>query len=171
MMSTVRPLPTYAEASALPSAPAIRVGPETADANGHLNVRHYLATFDDAEWLLFAELGLDESGSSGGNVFALEQLLSYRREVLVGQEVSVHLRVVGHDARMLHVVSYLLNHDTREVAASIEGLEAYVDHTSRRMAPFPDDVAAALDRWAREHAALPWSPVLSGAIALKGAQP
>lgn len=168
MMYAVRPLPTYAEALDLPGAPRVPVAEGQADSNDHMNVRHYLATFDDAEWLLFGGIGLDEQASSGGNVFALEQHLSYRREVLVGQQVSVHLRVVGRDARMLHLVSYLLNHDTGEVAASLESLEAYVDHGTRRVAAFPETVGAALDDWAAAHAELDWTPALSGCIAMKG---
>lgn len=164
----MRPLPSYADVLALPGAPRVRVPSAMADANGHLNVRHYLASFDDAEWVLFTDLGLDEHASSGGNVFALEQLLSYRREVLVGQQISVHLRLVGRGVRMLHLVSYLLNHDTDEVAASMEALEAYVDHATRRLAPFPEAVARALDRRLASHDALPWRPVLSGAIGAEG---
>ncbi|GAB3991112.1 thioesterase family protein [Nocardioides marmoraquaticus] len=166
----MRALPSYEEALALPSGPRLRVPAERVDTNGHLNVRHYLGTFDDAEWTLFEDLGLAADGAGGGNVFALEQYLTYRREVLVGAEVSVHLRVVGRDERMLHLVTYLLDHGERRVAASLEGLEAYVDHGTRRMAAFPDDVAAALNRWASEHAALAWSPELSGAMGLRGAR-
>lgn len=167
MMRPVRALPSYDEALGLPAGPRRVVPAEHADGNGHLNVRHYLGAFDDAEWELWEGLGLPADGSTGGNVFALEQYLTYRREVLVGAEVSVHVRVVGRDARMLHVVSYLLDHDQRHVAASLEALEAYVDHTTRRMAPLPDEVGTALDGWAAEHAVLPWAPELSGAMGLR----
>lgn len=170
MMWSVRALPSYEEALALPSGPRVRVPAEQTDTNGHLNVRHYLGTFDDAEWTLFEDLGLAADGRGGGNVFALEQYLTYRREVLAGAEVSVHVRVVARDERMLHLVTYLVDHGEQHVAASLEGLEAYVDHASRRMAPFPGPVGAALDRWAGEHALLPWTPELSGAMGLRGAR-
>ena len=83
-------------------------------------------------------------------------------------ETDLLVRVVARDERMLHLVTYLLDHGERHVAASLEGLEAYVDHSTRRMAPFPGPVGAALDRWAAEHAALPWAPRLSGAMGLRG---
>lgn len=170
MMCTVRALPTYDEAAALPGVPRRPVPAAYGDSNGHMNVRHYLGTFDDAEWELFGPHGLDTEASHGGGLFALEQYLTYRREVLVGAEVSVHLRVVGRDERMLHLVSYLLDHDEGRVAASMEALEAYVDHGTRRLAPFPAPAAAELDRLAAEHRALPWRPDLSGAMALRGAR-
>lgn len=166
MMSLVRALPTYDETTALPGTPPTEVSPAVVDANGHMNVRHYLATLDDAEWVLLEQVGLDAAGSTGGNVFALEQHLTYRREVTAGQQVSVHLRILGRDHRMVHLVSYLVVHDAQEVAASLESLDAYVDHTTRRMSPFPVEVAAGLDRWIADHRALPWTPELSGALAL-----
>ncbi len=167
MMCTVRALPTYDEAARLPGAPRRRVGEELGDSNGHMNVRHYLGTFDDAEWELFGPHGLDTDATYGGGLFALEQFLTYRREVLVGAEVSVHVRVLARAERMLHLVSYLLDHEHARVAASMEALEAYVDHGTRRLAPFPAPAAAELDRLVHEQSRLPWTPQLSGAIELK----
>ena len=108
----MRPLPTYDEVLALPSGPRLIVPAEYGDTNGHLNVRYHLAIYDDAEWAIFEPLGLgDEHAEAGiGGIFALEQHLTYRREVLVGDEVSVQVRVLGRDQRMIHLVHYLANH-------------------------------------------------------------
>lgn len=168
MMGAVRALPDFAEVTQLVAAPRRRVPEELADGNGHMNVRHYLAILDDAEWTTFDafDAGSAAAEAGTGGMFALEQLLTYRHEVLVGAEVQVHLRLLEHDGRMLHLVSYLVDHTHDRVAASMESLEAYVDHSTRRIAPFPDRAVRELDRIVAAHAALDWRPELSGAIAL-----
>ena len=54
--------------------------------------------------------GNDASAAGTGGMFALEQHLTYRREVLVGDEVAVHLRLVDRSEKLIHLVSYLVNH-------------------------------------------------------------
>ena len=165
----VRPLPTYDEARALPSAPRLRVPAEHGDGNGHLNVRHYLGTFDDAEWVLFDEFGAGTAASAAGlgGMFALEQLLTYRREVLVGDEVAVHLRLHDRSAKLLHLFSYLVNHTRQEVAAGMEALEGYVDYGTRRLSPFPEPASTRLDALVTANRALPWAPEPSGAMGIR----
>ena len=145
---------------------------EYGDGNGHLNVRHYLGILDDAEWVLFDafDAGNQASEAGIGGMFALEQFLTYRREVLVGDEVAVHIRLLAREPRMLHLVSYLVNHTRSEVAASMESLEAYVDYGTRRMSPFPDAAGMRLDELIAQSTTLPWQPELTGAIALPGAK-
>ena len=169
MASRARSLPSYDDVLGLPGAPARVVPSEFGDGNGHLNVRHYLGIFDDAEWALFDEFGAgnDASAAGSGGMFALEQHLSYRREVLVGDEVGVHLRLLARSDKLIHFVSYLVNHTRREVAASMEALEAYVAYASRRVTPFSPAAQGVLDRWIEQQRALP-APDLSGSISLGG---
>ena len=169
----MRALPTYDEATGLPAAPSRRVPEEYGDGNGHLNVRHYLGILDDAEWIVFDEFGAGNEASEAGigGMFALEQFLTYRREVLVGDEVAVYLRLLAREPRMLHLVSYLVNQTRGEVAASMESLEAYVDYGTRRMAPFPEARVQRLDELITQNETLPWQPELTGAIALPGRAP
>jgi acyl-CoA thioester hydrolase len=164
-----RPLPSYDEVLVLPAAPTLTVPAEFGDGNGHLNVRHYLGIFDDAEWALFDEFGAgnDASAAGTGGMFALEQHLTYRREVLVGEEVAVHLRLLARSEKLIHFVSYLANHTRHEVAASMEALEAYVTYGTRRTSAFSPTAVQVLDRWISEQAGLP-APELSGSISLGG---
>lgn len=162
----MRRLPTYDEARVLRSAPARTVPVEYGDGNGHLNVRHYLGILDDAEWILFDEFGAGNQASEAGigGMFALEQYLTYRREVLVGDEVAVHVRLLDRNAKLLHLVSYLVNLTRCEVAASMEALEGYVDYGTRRLSPFPEPASTTLDELVAKDQALPWQPDLSGAM-------
>ncbi len=164
----MRALPTYDEVRQLPCGPRMTVPKEWGDSNGHLNVRHHLGIFDDGEWAIFEALGLGEEHAREGigGIFALEQHLTYRREVLVGDEVSVHLRLVSRDERLLHLVSYLANHSRAEVAGSMEALNGYVDLKTRRLAAFPAASTIGLDAHITNAGLLAWQPELSGSITI-----
>ncbi len=166
-VSRARPLPSYDEVLVLPAAPTRTVPTEFGDGNGHLNVRHYLGIFDDAEWALFDEFGAGNEASEAGigGMFALEQHLSYRREVLVGDVVAVHVRLLARSEKLVHFVSYLANHTRSEVSASMEALEAFVAYDSRQVSPFSADAQQVLDRWIEQQAGMP-APALSGSISL-----
>jgi acyl-CoA thioesterase FadM len=166
-VSSARPLPSYDEVLVLPAAPKRVVPEDFGDGNGHLNVRHYLGILDDAEWVLFDDFGAGSEASSAGTggMFALEQVLTYRREVLVGDEVAVHVRLLARSEKLIHLVSYLVNHTRREVAASMEALEAFVAYETRRTTPFSPAAQQVLDSWIAQQADLP-APALSGAISL-----
>ena len=165
----MRRLPTLDQVRGLPSGGVVAVPPEYADENGHVNVRHHVALYDDAEWVLYERFGLGTAHAEAGlgGVFALEQHLTYRAEVLVGDEVTVRVRLLRRSDRLLHLVSYLVNLTRSEVAGSMEALEGYVDFGTRRLAPFPELGAAALDALVAEAAALGWAPELSGSITLR----
>lgn len=164
----MRRLPSYDEITGLPAGPRLTVPVEYGDENGHLNVRHYVGIFDDAEWAIYEhqEMGASAAAAQVGGVFMLEQFVTYRREVAVGDEVQVHVRFIARSERMFHLVSYLANLTRHQVAASMEGLECWVDLRTRRIAPIPSAGMAALDRHIAAAAALPWTPELSGTITL-----
>jgi acyl-CoA thioester hydrolase len=164
----MRRLPSYDQLASLPGGDRIVVPAEFGDDNGHLNVRHYLGLFDDAEWVVYeqVDLGAEHANAGIGGIFALEQHLTYRREVAVGDEVSVHLRFLARTERLIHVASFLANHTRGEVAASMEALEGYVDLSTRRLTSIPAAQAAGLDAVIAEAAALAWQVELSDAIRL-----
>jgi acyl-CoA thioester hydrolase len=162
-------LPSYDDALLLPAAPTRVVPKDFGDGNGHMNVRSYLGIFDDAEWVLFDAFGAgnDASAAGTGGMFALEQHLNYRREVFVGDEVAVHLRMLARSDKLIHFASYLVDHTRRQVAASMEAVEAYVGYQTRRATPFPPEAAAVIDDWISRQRDLP-PPELSCSMSLDG---
>ncbi|MFT3874366.1 MAG: thioesterase family protein [Nocardioides sp.] len=164
----MRALPTYDQVLTLPSASRLAVPPEYGDLNGHMNVRNYLGIYDDAEWEIFGAMGAgaEEAAAGQGGVFALEQTIIYRREVLVGDEVSTHMRLVARRKSLLHIVSYLANHTRQEIAGSMEALEGFVAYDTRRLSPWPGRTAVALDAEIARCNTLDWQPELAGAINL-----
>ena len=70
------------------------VYPWQSDHMGHLNVAHYVGKFDEATWTLFAGVGLTAGHFRQNNrgMAALEQHLTYSRELLAGEIVVVRSR-------------------------------------------------------------------------------
>lgn len=135
------------------------------DAMGHMNVRHYLALFDDAAWKFFATLGLDDAYyATQHGAFALQQFISYRAEVLAGEQVAIYARLVGRSRRKVHYMLFMLNDSRDNLAATLEEIGAHADLTLRRTAPFPPHLAATIDALLTTHQQLTWPAPLSGAM-------
>jgi acyl-CoA thioester hydrolase len=77
------------------------------------------------------------------------------------------VRLVGRSERAAHAVVYLLDETHQRLSYVMEEIFLHVDMTTRRTSPWPEDVAAALDRQAAADAALPWPVELSGSMALR----
>lgn len=151
--------PTIADLDALGTALRTTVPPAFEDMNGHVNVRHHYGLhMDGAEGAFVDDLGLDESWleRTGQSSFSVEHHLQFSSEILVGDDVSVHLRVLGRSRKAIHTMTILYDRTRDEVASTLESLELYVDLTTRRTTPMPDELAKLLDALVDEHAGLPW---------------
>lgn len=150
-------LPTADQVLAIPAELSCVVPAEFEDTNGHMNIRHYFDLQTQAVARLFERIGYTP-GKGGPRVgpFTLEQHLRYHREVLVGHEVSAHLRLVGRDDRLLHGMAFLVNRTERLLANTFEFVLGNVDLEVRRLAPFTVSAAAAVDREIEQHRHLDW---------------
>jgi acyl-CoA thioester hydrolase len=145
------------------------VPPEYEDFNGHMRITHHLGLHDDAGLEFFGLFGLDETYFSQrrNGVMDLEAHLRYLAEVHVGDEVAVHPRMLERSDKIIHTIWFLVNLSRNEIANTLEGVSLHVDLDARRASPFPEDLAAQLDRVIAEHAALPWQPPLCGFIGVR----
>jgi acyl-CoA thioester hydrolase len=136
------------------------------DANGHMNMRWYVAIFDDAGDGLYQTLGLTPEfhRQHGSGTFDLEHHTFFVREVLPGDHVAVYARLVAHSPKRLHYVLFLLNETREALSAIFECVNTFADLRVRRTAAFPPDVLAAIAARTRAHGALEWPPPLSGAM-------
>ena len=164
--STV-PLPTTAQIRQLPRFRQATIGPEHLDAMGHMNIRWYMAFYDETAWAFAGALGMDidyfRAHESG--VFALQHYIRYLAEVMPGDEIAIHGRLVGVGPKRFHWLGFMLNETHDRLASTLEALVGFADMRVRRMAPFPPPVAARLDELLAAHAALDWQPPLSGVMA------
>ena len=107
------------------------------DHMGHMNVQYYVHLFDQATWVLFDRAGLTPSYfvETGTGMAALEQHLTYKREVFAGTVVTIDsqvLDVTEKTVRFLHTMR-----DSEGVVATTEILGTHFDRTARHAIPFP----------------------------------
>lgn len=104
------------------------VYPWQCDHVGHMNIMWYVGKFDEANWNLFARLGLTPSylRSSGRGMAAVQQNITYKREPLAG--------------------------DIVEIAAFCEITGVHMDRGLRKSVPFTDAIRAVALRCLTEPA-------------------
>ena len=63
-----------------------------------MNIMWYVGKFDEANWNLFARLGLTPSylREAGRGMAAVQQNITYKRELLAGDIVEVRSRLAGN---------------------------------------------------------------------------
>ena len=153
-------LPTMAQVDELGTLLTCAVPSRYEDLNGHVNVRgHYDLHMDGAESAFAKEMGVDEAylERTGQSSFSVAHHVQFHSEILVGHEVSVHLRHLGRGPKTIHAVTVLVNRTTGRIASTLEFVEAYVDLTTRRSTEIPAELAAHIDERVARHAALDWS--------------
>jgi acyl-CoA thioester hydrolase len=158
------PLPTTAQVRQLPRLRQATIGPEYLDAMGHMNIRWYMAFYDETAWAFAGALGMDidyfQAHHSG--VFALQHHIRYLAEVMPGDEIAIHGRLLGVGPKRFHWMGFMLNETHDRLASTIEAVVAHADMRVRRIAPFPPELAARLNKMLAEHTAIDWQPPLSG---------
>ena len=166
-MST--PHPSYEQLVDLPAYTAQAVPAAFEDINGHLNIRHYVGIASEGLDECLESVGIPQNWPtlSGQAVFTAEHHLTYLSELRTGDKISVRVRFVGRSERGAHVVAYLLDDTHSTVSYVMEEIFLHIDMASRRTAPWPADVAAALDEKIAADRASSWQPTLSGSMALR----
>lgn len=121
------------------------VRPEWIDYNGHMNVAYYLLVFDHASDALMDRLGLgiDYCKHENSSLFVVETHITYERELLEGDDLRVSTRILGYDAKRLHLFHEMYHAGSGDLAATNEVMLLHVDMTVRRSTGFPTSV---LDR-------------------------
>jgi len=151
--------------STLPIMHRTAIPEDYIDAMGHMNVMWYTHLFGKASVALFQQVGMDRAYfQSGRGTFALKQLFSYLVEVRFGEEITIRSRVLGRSAKRLHVMHFMSKGTPEVLTTTNEFLSTHVDLEIRRSSPFPEPIAAAIDRLAAEHAALGWDPPVCGVL-------
>jgi acyl-CoA thioester hydrolase len=142
------------------------VPPSWADSNGHMNMRWYVALFDDAGDELHERMGLTPEFHRlhhSGTV-DLEHHTHFLSEVIPGDTVAVYARLVARSAKRVHYLMFLVNESNGRLSAIFECINAFADLTIRRTAAFPPEIAAKIDAWMARDRNLDWPPPVSGAM-------
>lgn len=131
-----------------------------------MNMRWYVAVFDDAGDELHARIGLTPDFHRGRHTGTvdLEQHTNFLNEIMPGDEVAVYARLVARSAKRVHYLMFLVNETRARLAAIFECMNAFFDLSLRRTAPFPPEILAKIDSWLEKDARLEWPAPVSGAM-------
>ena len=115
------------------------VFPWHCDEMGHMNVMWYVGKFDEATRHLFHAVGLTPAFLRDNNrgMAAVEQHISYKRELLAGDIIEIHSQVIEIKDKSLRFAHEMRNIETSEVSATTELTGVFLDKAARRACGFP----------------------------------
>ena len=148
----------------------MRVEPEWIDYNGHLNMAYYNVLFDRAvdEAYELMGCGIAYLKDTRHSTFTAEAHIRYLRELHGGVPVRVTLQLIDFDAKRMHYFEELFHAEEGWLSATSENLVLHVDMTAKKVAPFPDFIAARLAKMKSAHAHLPVPDGVGRRIAMPG---
>ena len=149
---------------------AMRVEPAWIDYNGHMNMAFYHVLFDRAveEGFGLVGLGQDYAEERKASFFVAEIHTLYKRELKANDTVRVTLQLIDYDEKRIHYYMEIRHAAEGWVAATTEGLSLHVDMESRKVSPFPDEIAANLAVMKAAHARLKKPQALGRIIGIPG---
>ena len=114
------------------------VYPWQCDHVGHMNIMWYVGKFDEANWNMFARLGLTPSylRQSGRGMAGVQQNISYRRELFAGDIVEIRSRLLELREKSIRFVHDMRNAETGEIAATCEITAVHLDRQAHKSIPF-----------------------------------
>ncbi len=114
------------------------------DHMGHANVRAFGEFFEEACWQVYNRVGITPSLLRSGRIHmaAVQQDISYRKELLAGDVVEVRSGVVEIRDKVLRFVHELRNSETGELCGTSVFTVVCLDAEARRARPFPEEIAA-----------------------------
>lgn len=144
------------------------VKPGWLDANGHMNVGHYVSAFDDGSCPLFDDIGLgwDYTAQGTYSVFMVSSSIDFRRELLAGAPLEMTTRLLGFDRRRIHVYQELYHRDQGYLAAQAEFVFVHVSLTTRQVTNIPDGAMRRLEQIRAVHAAFERPPFIGRSLGL-----
>ena len=138
---------------------------EWVDYNGHLRDAFYMLIFSFATDALIDLIGLPDGvrKARGRSIYTLEAHINYLHEIKEGTPVRVDMRVLGHDAKRLHLYLEMFagegdgdrDADVSEPVAAGEQMLLHVDTGGPRAVAFDPDVEAHVRALADAHATWP----------------
>jgi acyl-CoA thioester hydrolase len=118
------------------------VYPWHCDQMGHMNVMWYVGKFDEATWNLFAAIGVTTAylRENKRGMAAVQQDITYKRELLAGDTVSVRSILLEVRAKSAKFVHEMRHGATGEIAAICVLTGVSIDTGTRKSCPFAAEV-------------------------------
>lgn len=120
------------------------VYPWHCDQMGHMNVMWYVGKFDEATWQVFHHIGLTPTflRDQGRGMAAVRQEISYRRELIAGDVITIRSTVLEMRERVMRFYHEMWNDERDQIAATTILTGVYLDTNSRQATTFPDEIVA-----------------------------
>ncbi len=133
------------------------VRPDWVDYNQHMSEGCFVTAIGDASDALFRYIGIDEAYRAAGHSFyTVESHLNYYEEGKLNDPLAYETRVLGLDAKRLHIHHAIVNRETGRTIFTAEQMLLHVDGKAGKTAPILPGPKAALDAiWARHATATP----------------
>jgi acyl-CoA thioester hydrolase len=127
-----------------------------------MNVMWYTGKFDEASWALLATVGLTHSflAGRGHGMAAVQQNITYKRELRAGDIVSVRSGILDVQEKIIRIFHEMRNEETLEVSAFATITGVYMDIVKRRAIPIPVDVADHIRTMTLDANKLYWTEAL-----------
>jgi acyl-CoA thioester hydrolase len=116
--------------------------PAQCDHMGHMNVMWYVGKFDEATWNFFTGLGISPTYLRENNrgMAAIDQHITYSRELMAGDIVTIHTRLVDLSGKVIKFRHEMINGETAETAATTDLIAVHMDTDARKSLAFPDQI-------------------------------
>ena len=139
------------------------------DANGHMNVLHYLEASEEATAAFYEILGIGVAYRTQNHcgMFAAEHHIVYKAELRQGDPLRVTSVLCDCDDKRIHFLNRVYRGAELELAAAIENVELHVDLATRRVAPFRARIIERLRAMQVAHAILPRPADVSRVMGLR----
>lgn len=122
------------------------------DHMGHMNVMWYVGKFDEATWNFFCRIGITPSylRASERGMVAVEQTITYKRELLAGDTLEVRSTLVEVRDKAIVFTHEMRNGETDEVAALCKLVGVHIDKRVRKACAFSPELRATIEaHWPR----------------------
>jgi acyl-CoA thioester hydrolase len=137
-----------------------------ADSNGHMNMRWYVALFDEAGDELHLRLGLPpiEHRKDTIGTMDFEHHTHFVAEVIPGDQIAIYTRMTGCSPKRIHYLMFMVNETRGKLASIFECVNGYVDLKIRKTAPYPAEIFAVIEKAVAAHANLDWEAPICGVM-------
>jgi len=109
---------------------------------GHMNVMWYVGKFDEASWQFFGALGLTGTylRETESGLAAVQQNLTYKKELFAGSVVDIVSRVVSIRRKVIVFIHEMRDTESFEVAATCEITAVHMNRRIGKAVPFPSQI-------------------------------
>ena len=124
------------------------VHPWHEDHFGHMNVRHYAPFFDDAVYHLWTRIGLpyaQMTAAHGVHCVTASATTSFVKELTAGDLIVIDAAVARIGTKSITLSLRMHHADTEVLHATCDVVEVVFDPATRKSAPIPPALRAALE--------------------------